>query len=542
MVVALKTPDVALTELLAEREWRRCFPRSQDPDVLLEAFTYWCANYVHIRHPERGRILFELRPAQAQAARMWLENRYTVVLKARQIGFSTLISVFCLWLAFGWGNRTIPMISRGEREASKLLEHAKYALRFLPDWMQVKGPTWKASATKIAFGNDSVLESLPSASDPARGVTAFVIVVDEIGFLPNSKEAWASIEPVVDVGGRAILLGTANGEGNLLHELWVAAQAGLNRFKPVFFGWDANSDRDLDWYEAKKADLPDWQLAQEYPTSPEEAFLRSGNPVFNVDALRKQELVPGDTGWLRSCGDNVWDFVPEGGALEVWVLPVEGGVYAVGADIAQGFDYGDFTSAHVIDAKTREVVAHWHGHIDPDVFGEQVLPALGWFYNYALIGVEVNNHGLTTLKGLQRAGYRNIYRQHREGRVSKTRTELLGWRTTATTKPLMIDELAKEIRDLSLTLWDAETVAELKTYVRRGDGKMEGSPHDDRVISLAIAVQMLKHVWEPVYRVSDKPPPGTMGFMMDNLLQESPQRREPIGAAAVRPKFNFIMR
>jgi hypothetical protein len=79
----------------------------------------------------------------------------------------------------------------------------------------------------------------------------------------------------------------------------------------------------------------------------------------------------------------------------------------------------------------------------------------------------------------------------------------LGWRTTAVSKPLAIDELNAAIRDESLSLYDGKTMAELRTFVREANGKMHGSPHDDRVMSLAITNQMLKYVWLPEYRSED---------------------------------------
>ena len=113
--------------------------------------------------------------------------------------------------------------------------------------------------------------------------------MDEWAFLPNPEEAWASIEPVADVGGRIIGLSTANGSGNFFHNLWTGAVTGNNNFDPMFFPWSASEDRDESWYEGKKDAMLPWQLAQEYPTSPEEAFVRSGNPVFDLDALEAIE-------------------------------------------------------------------------------------------------------------------------------------------------------------------------------------------------------------------------------------------------------------
>jgi len=522
---------VDLPELLAEREWRRCAPDwdASTPEQLLEAFEYWSANYVSIRFPGKGRIAFELREAQRVTALLWLQERYTITLKARQVGFSTLVSIFAFWCCFFYPDRVVIMLSKTERDAQKLLTHARYAYRFLPDWMKMRGPLVNVNQTRIDMSNESVLESLPSASDPARGVTAFIIVVDEVGQLPNSEEAYAAIEPVADVGGRIIMLGTANGEGNLFHRLWVAAENGVGRFVSNFHSWRAG-DRDQAWYDAKKADLPDWQLAQEYPDNPEEAFLRSGRPVFDIEKVRQQRVedpVCGGFAWWADGGFREGD-----GDVRLWKQPVEGHKYVLGVDVAEGVDWGDFSAAHMIDANTGEVVACYHAHIDPDLFATQVLIPLATFYNRALLIVEVNNHGLTTLTALRKERYFPLYKQRRV-QTGKP-TEQYGWRTTSASKPLAIDELGQMIRDLDITIWDEGTLAELRTFVRDGNGRMHGSPHDDRVMSLAIAVQGLKHVHLAEYKEERKPPPGTMGWFLSQFPSDTPRSGARLGVHGVR--------
>jgi hypothetical protein len=502
-----------------EKQWRRCAPSwDKGPDALLEGFRYFCCHFWCIRHPERGKILLDLREAQIETVDTWLHERYVVVLKARQVGFSTLIATYCFWLTFFYPDRAVIMISKTERESAKLLQKSKYGYRFLPEWMKLRGPMRiENTQSKMNWSNESGIESLPSASDPGRGESVFLVVVDEIGFLPNSEEAYAAIEPIADVGGRIIFLGTANGEGNLLHTLWIGAEMGVNRYAHIFFPWSAG-DRDMAWYEAKKAELPPWQLAQEYPSNPEEAFLRSGNPVFDVDALRA--IVPKEPrvrGYLWTPADRPRELVPDGGALAVWEFPNKNHVYVIGADVAEGLEHGDYSCCFVVDASTRETVAMYHARVDADLFGTDILGELGEWYNTALIGVESNNHGLTTLKALQGAKYRNIYRQHRHLQRFEPKTEMLGWRTTVSSKALAIDELNREIRQGELTLPDEQTIGELKTFVRDGNGRMHGSPFDDRVMALAITAQMLKHAWLPEYRVSQTPGPGTMGWLERRL-------------------------
>jgi hypothetical protein len=250
-----------------------------------------------------------------------------------------------------------------------------------------------------------------------------------------------------------------------------------------------------------------------------------------LESLREIEVAIPQRGYLKKgMGRNVYEFIEDGGEFAIYDPPTVGESYVVGADVAEGLGHGDFSSAHVISADTGMVVAHWHGHVDPDLFGEQVLPAIGYFYNYALLGVESNNHGLTTLKGLQRVGYRNLYRQRKMNHRAPTASETMGWRTTSVSKPLAIDELNAAIRDQSLLLLDKETISEMRTFVREANGKMHGSPHDDRVMSLGIANQMLKYVWLPEYRLDLEPKKGSLGWWERHIVKQAKPKRIPIGA------------
>lgn len=82
---------------------------------------------------------FKLRPAQSQVIWDWIKFRRNINLKARQIGFSTLVAAFCLWLAFGWPDREMVMLSKTERESVKLLGKTRYAMRSMPEWVKLRG-------------------------------------------------------------------------------------------------------------------------------------------------------------------------------------------------------------------------------------------------------------------------------------------------------------------------------------------------------------------------------------------------------------------
>lgn len=485
-------PDFTKTEILYEAEWRRC---AKDPVYFLE--THWT-----IRTPD-GALLFGLRPEQLLALQTWLDERYSINLKARQIGWTTLAAGYAFWQAFFHEDWTCIFLSKGEREAAYILQMVDYGWRRLPEWLKQRGPTREAfNLSKMPFSNGSVIESLPSKQDPARGRTVNCVIVDEWAFLDNPEEAWSSIEPIADVGGQIIGISTANGSGNFFHEWWVRAETGASKFKALFFPWWVVPGRDDAWYADKLANMQEWQVHQEYPSTPDEAFIKSGNPFFDVDALRALPTIKPKRGALWSRLDPR---VPEfrksrDGPLRVFHAPNLIDNYVVGADVAEGLEHGDFSSAHVLAVKSRVVVAKWHGRVPTDEFAE-VLAELGWWYGRALLGVESNNHGLSVLQHLKNScKYPNLYYRQVYDERTRRRTSKMGWYTSKATKPMMLDELHSGLRgEGALVLEDAETIGELVTFIRDERAHLHGSPFDDQVISLAIANQMLKHATEPRY-------------------------------------------
>lgn len=500
--------------ILREAEFRRCVSDE----------VYFLEEFVKIRIPGRGRSPLVLRDAQKQTLELWNSERYTVALKARQIGFSTLAAAHALWLAMFRPDTVIVMISKGEREAAKLLKKSSYGYQSLPGWLKERASECRVdNVTKMEFGHESVIESLPSGEDPGRGEAVDLAIVDEWAFLPNPEDAWASIEPITDVGGRVIGISTANGSGNFFHNHYVAAKTKNSSFRSIFFPWDSIPERDADWYQVKAANMPAAQLHQEYPRDDEECFIKSGNPVFDMDAFEGLVAEPGEQGVLTKRLGEVGFTEASNGEYTVWEPPSRDGVYAVGADVAEGLEHGDWSVAHVVDARSQRVVAKYRAHCDPDIFGKQVLWLLGQWYNNALIGVEANNHGLTTATALRDTGYNRIYYRHKYDERFGAVEKKIGWYTSAKSKPVLIDELRQACRD-GFVCGDHTTIEEMRTYARTPNGRMSGSPFDDHVMSFAIAVKMLDHVYAEEFTPSRPLPEMSMGRILQDALSEGDAR------------------
>lgn len=511
-----------LEKLVNEQKWRRW---ASDPQAFIE-------ECVVIRHPEHGIMPFKLRPAQVEFVEAIHNERHTLVLKARQIGYSSVVAAYCLWLTLFHPDRYVIMLSIGEREAAKLLAKVILAYNRLPEWMQGRVARTDRGASTFTLGNGSQIESLPS-SHPARGEAASLIVVDEWAFFENPEDAWSSIEPAYQIGGRLVALSTANGWGNFFHEMWLRATTGRSRFKPIFQGFNAVPERDDDWWEAELEEHAgqEWIVYQEYPRNPDEAFIKSGDTVFDVEYLQSLPTTPPISRGELQHGERVRSYhyreSPQG-ALRVWAFPIEGHAYALGADVAEGLEHGDASCAHVYDVTTGLVVAVYHARRDTTTFGED-LCKLGWWYNECLAGPEANGPGLAVIKTMQHCGYKRLYRSRQWASVREkgTRQERYGWLTRSNTKYLMIEELRRSLHDGSTTLYDAETMTELKTYVRDGKGGMNGSPFDDRVVSLAIANQMRKFVFAREYEQPKDDTEWTLDWWWSKVEENAPSNVVP---------------
>ena len=185
-------------------------------------------------------------------------------------------------------------------------------------------------------------------------------------------------------------------------------------------------------------------------------------------------------------------------SLEVWREPDGMHAYVMGVDTAEGLGHGDYSCIQVLDVGTGEQAAIWHGRIPPDALAVEVT-RLGLWYRDALCCVESNNHGLTTITMLRQLGYPRLFRLRSLNRTTNKVSQEFGWRTTRTSKPLMIDDLGMALRNDELSLYDVNTVQELRTFTRNDRGTMSGSPFDDRVMALALANQMRRYAHAPEY-------------------------------------------
>ena len=496
-----------------------------------------------------------------------------IILKARQMGFSTAVEALCYWWTST--NFNINSVIIGNDEKSSLNLYRMFR-RYFDNTNILFKPSvryntksdltfekFDENGKQIGLGSAIKIETAKNKS-AGRSDTVNFLHASELGAWENGEDLVASLmqtvpdAEVMEKPSMVFLESTAEGRGNYFHKEYVAAVNRKNNYQPLFAPWwildtyerDATFEdlgqlsdyekflvelmrkghetlghkfpineesipRKLAYYRRKAKDFaatPE-RLPQEYPSTWEEAFIASGKNVFNPLALQEMEkdatpLEDVDYYKITPLEDRPYeefeleqipfeenetpdDFTYKA-PLKIWERPKPYKEYVIGADVAEGLKGGDFSVATVVDISTMAVVARWRGRCDPDKFGE-ILGALGTYYNYALIGVEVNNHGLTTVQKLRDTFYTNLYKRDRGyDEEWETPTVNLGWKTDMRTKRLMIDDLIKLVRERVIKDKDIVFINEAFSYVRDERGRMnaeEGS-HDDVVMSTAIAYQL----------------------------------------------------
>ncbi len=465
-----------------------------------------------------------------------------IILKARQQGVSTIVEALIYWWTVTHKYQQSKIIAHNTDTSGYL--YAMFRMFYDNSLPNFQPTTRYNTRTDITFDNETSPEKgLKSQIDTAtaensgtgRGQTVQWLHGSEVALWPKGQEIVAGLMQAVPMmANTAVFLeSTANGIGDYFHTTWEAAQRGESTFEPLFFPWTMDPEYSIKppkffkltqeekkvkkehhltlgqiyWRRKKMLEFigDEKRFYQEYPLTDTEAFLASGNPRFDTNKLAEmqQKCYDGQTTELLEKVDEktklkvIVPKVMEGAPLKVWFQPQTDHEYVIGADVAEGIDE-DFSCATVMDKQTHQTVARFRGDMEPADFGEY-LSLLGRWYNHALIGPEINNHGLTAVQRLRDVGYDNIYR--RELGIDERYEEYtskLGWRTDVRTKPLMIDNLSEAISTGQIIDYDKIFIRECMTYIRdnRGRTNAQEGQHDDTVISTAIALQLFE--WSPV--------------------------------------------
>lgn len=487
---------------------------------------YYLENFGWVYHPRKGHVKMKLFEYQKESLASYQNNRFNIVLKSRQTGFSTLTAGYIAWLICFHRAKEIVVVANKQDNAQGFIRKIKTFIKKSPDWMvpQLESDNKKS----IELMNGSKVTAQATTGDAGRSESLSLLVVDEAAMIENSKvdDLWAAAYPTLSLGGSAIIISTPKGVASFYHKQWLSAVNKESDFVPLVAHWtehpvygaaaiwecqkcnhkqDTGNKNPLKpkvvcdecgedslfptspWYLEQKKQLGDpRKVAQELDMD----FLGSGDQVIAEEYIKVAERnckVP-----LKVIGwdNNLW----------VWVEPEDEHEYLISADVARG-DGSDFSALHVIDLHTREQVAEYKGKLPPDLFAKFMVE-LGYEYNDALLVTEANSIGLATCLKLVEMDYPNIFysmkgmhgrdRRKMEKALRNKESMVPGFQTTLTTRPLIIAQLEQEVRTGAVTIRSTRTISELRTLIYN-NGRPEAmfGYNDDLSMSLSIGLYVM---------------------------------------------------
>ena len=443
---------------------------------------HFMKKYCFIQHPQRGRILFHLYPFQEKVLTHFQNNPYSIVLKSRQLGLSTLAAGYALWLMLFHKDKNVLTLATTQATARNLVTKVQFMYDSLPSWLKIDAIEKNKLSLRLANGSKITAKS--SNSDSARSEAVSLLLVDEAAFIENIAETWASAQQTLATGGGAIILSTPYGTGNWFHQTWVKAEQGENNFLPIKLPWHVHPERSQEWRDAQDALLGDPRLAaQECDCD----FATSGDTVFYGEYMEfYEQTYMKEPVERRGADRNLW----------IWEPVDYSRTYIITADVARG-DGKDYSAFHIIDLENNTQVGEYKGQLPPKEFGH-LLVGIATEYNNALLVVENANIGWSTIETILERGYANLYYSPRSGNVSAdtyfdqydmSSNMVPGFSMTLKTRPLVIGKFQEYFNEKAVVVQSKRLLEEMKVFVwKNGRAEAQSGYNDDLVMSFGTAM------------------------------------------------------
>ena len=446
--------------------------------------THFMRKYCYIQHPQRGRIPFNLYPFQDKVLKLFQENPYSVVLKSRQLGISTLGAGYSLWLMLFHQDKNVLCIATKQDTAKNMVTKVKFMYENLPSWLKIDAP--ENNKLTLRLSNGSQIKATAASSDAGRSEAVSLLLIDEAAFIDNIGEIWASAQQTLATGGGCIALSTPYGTGNWFHQTWVRAENSENDFLPIKLPWYVHPERDQKWRDRQDELLGDPRMAaQECDCD----FNTSGDTVFYSEYLEfYEQTYIKDPLEKRGADQNLW----------IWEPADYSRTYLVVADVARG-DGKDYSAFHIIDIETNTQIAEYKGQLGTKEFGH-LLVGVATEYNEALLVVENASIGWSTIQTIIDRGYTNLYYSTKSDatkansyfdKYMDTSKMVPGFSMTSRVRPLIIGKIQEYVNDKSVIIQSKRLLEEMKVFMwKNGRAEAQQGYNDDLVMAFGIGMFM----------------------------------------------------
>ena len=464
-------------------------------------------------------------------------GRDLVIEKSRDMGVSWLVIGVFIWFwlnpkggaDFLLGSRIQDYVDE-KGNMRTLMEKCRYIVNRLPKWLKPKGYRAKLHDNFMKLRNPETGASMTGESNNpnfSTGGRYRGILFDEFAKWEHTDEsAWSDAG---DASPCRIAVSTAFGAAGKYYDLvtdstkskltlhwslhpkkreglyclwpkppWVARGAVVDSSQwwpdPSRTGGSALRSP---WYDEEFTRRTPLEIAQNLDID----YLGAGNPVFDGEAgMRIALLMKNPPQVQKAFQIDLLDSKlvecpiprdPNGYYFE-FVSPSDDLEFAMGVDVAEGKEHGDFCVVKIIERATRSIAGTYAGRTD-EIHLAQLLALLGKRFKNYWLGIETNGPGLATFDiCATQFSMPYLFMMPRFDVSNASVSYIKGWRTTVSSKSTLISGIREWLIESQGTV-DLRCLKEMTTFVKDGTGKKAGAKHgcnDDEVIALGIALQV----------------------------------------------------
>ena len=443
---------------------------------------YFIRTYIRIVSLDEGVIPFAMYDFQEAMVQKFHDHRFNIAKLPRQSGKSTIVTAYLLWYVLFNDNVNIAILANKAPTAREMLGRLQLSYENLPKWLQQGIVGWNKGSLELENGSKILASS--TSSSAVRGMSFNIIFLDEFAFVPNhiAEQFFASVYPTISSGKstKVIIISTPHGM-NQFYKLWHDAERGSNNYVATEVHWSQVPGRDAAWKQQTIENTSEAQFRVEFECE----FLGSVDTLISPSKLR---VMPYE------------DPLKEKRGLAVYENVIEDHNYIITVDVSRGIG-GDYSAFCVLDTTTipYSLVARYKNNAIKPIVLPNIIVDVAKNYNNAYVLCEVNDIGGQVADIIQYdLEYENLLMAAMRGRAGQQlgqgfsgKKTQLGVKMSTAVKQVGCYNIKALIEDDKLLIKDYDTIAELTTFIQKGNSfQAEDGCHDDLAMCLVIFAWM----------------------------------------------------
>jgi hypothetical protein len=322
------------------------------------------ANSLRVLNQRTGSLdNWQLYPHQERVLRLAAAHRRLIVLKARQLGLSSVMAYYVLLQAIRTPNLRAAIVADNWENAAGLLEKVRDLAA------QLGCPTSTSNRRRITLHNNSTIDCLTvntsagTENKTGRSKTYHLLLLSECAYYNNSFAVFASLTSTLVADGQIIIESTATPGPTIFRNIWDSTAPEWHR---TFISCEEHPNYRADPQSISEAD---WESLRDHWGFTDRSAAAWWQSKYSVDfggdrqRLLREFPVKPEHSWAAASGrwidkDSTIASCSADGDWEIYHPPAWGGHYIVGVDVAAGV--GRDSSAIVVwDLLGRRIAAHW---------------------------------------------------------------------------------------------------------------------------------------------------------------------------------------